>query len=85
MKDLEFEQKRSMSRIEAADQLDALAAAMRKGGNAPLELGPGKLSLRIPDELRCELEVEVGGGEIELEIEFKWQIGPDRGESAESS
>ncbi|MFI6445932.1 amphi-Trp domain-containing protein [Kitasatospora sp. NPDC050543] len=72
MKDLKFEQKRSLSRLEAADQLSALADALRHGGNAELELGPGTLSLRIPDDLRTELEVEVGDGEIELEIEFKW-------------
>ncbi|MFK4224996.1 amphi-Trp domain-containing protein [Streptomyces sp. NPDC019890] len=72
MKDLKFEQKRSLSRLEAADQLMALAAALREGGDAELELGPGTLSLRIPDDLRSEIEVEVGDGEIELEIEFKW-------------
>ncbi|MFE7774330.1 amphi-Trp domain-containing protein [Streptomyces sp. NPDC057445] len=72
MKDLKFEQKRSLSRLEAADQLMALAAALREGGDAELEFGPGTLSLRIPDDLRTEMEVEVGDGEIELEIEFKW-------------
>lgn len=72
MKDLKFEQKRSLSRVEAADQLMALAAALRGGGDAELEFGPGALSLRIPDDLRSEIEVEVGNGEIELEIEFTW-------------
>ncbi|MFI1647789.1 amphi-Trp domain-containing protein [Streptomyces avidinii] len=72
MKDLKFEQKRSLSRLEAADQLSALAEALRHGGNAELELGPGKMSLRVPDELRTEIEVEVGEGEIEMEIELKW-------------
>ena len=76
MKDLEFEHKRSLSRLEAADQLAALAEALRHGGNAELELGPGTLTLRIPDELRSELEVEVGDGEIELEFELKWSIAP---------
>jgi len=78
MKDLKFEQKRSLSRLEAADQLTALAAALREGGDAELELGPGTLSLRIPDGLRSELEVEIGNGEIELEIEFKWPTAPTR-------
>ncbi|WP_435970042.1 amphi-Trp domain-containing protein [Streptomyces sp. Qhu_M48] len=72
MTDLKFEQKRSLSRAEAADQLTALAAALRQGGEAELELGSGTLSLRIPDELRCEVEFEVDHGEIELEIELKW-------------
>ncbi|MFF3333392.1 amphi-Trp domain-containing protein [Streptomyces sp. NPDC002888] len=78
MKDLKFEQKRSLSRLEAADQLTALAAALREGGDAELELSPGTLSLRIPDDLRSEMEVEIGDGEIELEIEFKWPTAPTR-------
>ncbi|MEU7720478.1 amphi-Trp domain-containing protein [Streptomyces tibetensis] len=72
MKDLKFEQKRSQSRQEAADQLTALADALREGGDAELELGPGTLGLRIPDDLHSEMEVEIGDGEIELEIELKW-------------
>ncbi|MFI7234413.1 amphi-Trp domain-containing protein [Streptomyces cyaneofuscatus] len=78
MKDLKFEQKRSLSRLEAADQLTALAAALREGGDVELELSPGTLSLRIPDDLRSEMEVEIGDGEIELEIEFKWPTAPTR-------
>ncbi|MFF7735136.1 amphi-Trp domain-containing protein [Streptomyces sp. NPDC007984] len=78
MTDLKFEQKRSLSRQEAADQLTALADALREGGDAELELGSGTLGLRIPDDLRSELEVEIGGGEIELEIELKWTTTPAR-------
>lgn len=78
MKDLTFEQKRSLSRHEAADQLTALADALREGGDAELDLGPGTLGLRIPDDLHSELEVEIGGGEIELEIELKWKTAPTR-------
>jgi amphi-Trp domain-containing protein len=78
MKDLKFEQKRSLSRLEAADQLTALAAALREGGDVELEFGPGTLSLRIPDDLRTEIEVEVGDGEIELEFEFKWPTAATR-------
>ncbi|MFJ8054383.1 amphi-Trp domain-containing protein [Streptomyces luteogriseus] len=76
MKDLTFEQKRSLSRQEAADQLTALADALREGGDAELELGPGTLGLRIPDHLHSELEVEIGDGEVELEIELKWTTAP---------
>ncbi|WP_083975575.1 amphi-Trp domain-containing protein [Kitasatospora mediocidica] len=75
MKDLKFEQKSSLSRLEAADRLSALADALRHGGNAELDFGPGTLSLRIPEELRSEVEIEVGDGEIELEIELKWPTG----------
>ncbi|MGW2520927.1 amphi-Trp domain-containing protein [Streptomyces sp. NPDC001617] len=82
MKDFKFEQKSSLSRMEAADRLAALAAALKEGGEAEFELGPGTLSLRIPDDLRSEIEVEVGDGEIELEIEFKWPTAPARKASA---
>jgi len=78
MKDLKFEQKHALSRLEAADQLTAIAAALREGGDAELELSPGTLSLRIPDDLRSEIEVEIGNGEVELEIEFKWPTAPTR-------
>jgi amphi-Trp domain-containing protein len=85
MKDLKFEQKSSLSRVEAADRLDALAAALRGGGEAELDLGPGTLSLRVPDDLRSEMEVEVGDGEVELEIEFKWSTAPARTTSSQAS
>ncbi|MFF7947145.1 amphi-Trp domain-containing protein [Streptomyces griseorubiginosus] len=79
MKDLKFEQKSSLSRVEAADRLAALAAALRDGGEAEVELGSGTtLSLRIPDDLRTELEIEIGDGEVELEIEFKWSTTSGR-------
>ncbi|MBT1183585.1 amphi-Trp domain-containing protein [Streptomyces sp. CJ_13] len=85
MKDLKFEVKRSLSRLEAADQLTALATALREGEEAELELGAATLGLRIPDELRCELEVEIGDGQIELEIELKWPISAPGRRAASSS
>ena len=72
MKDLKFEQKGSLSRVEAAELLSALAAGLKRGGQVELDLGPGVLSMHMPDELRSEIEVEVGDEEIELEIELKW-------------
>ncbi|WP_406102250.1 amphi-Trp domain-containing protein [Streptomyces sp. NBC_01003] len=78
VRDLKFEQKRTLSRLEAADQLTAFADALREGGDAELALGAGTLSLRLPDDLRSEIEVEVGDGEIELEIEFKWPTASAR-------
>ncbi|WP_371667372.1 amphi-Trp domain-containing protein [Streptomyces sp. NBC_00289] len=85
MRDLKFEQKRSLSRREAADQLTALAAALREGGDAELDLGSGKVSLRIPDNLRSEVEIEAGNGEIELEIELKWPTASSRTASSQAT
>nr|WP_237419297.1 amphi-Trp domain-containing protein [Kitasatospora sp. SID7827] len=64
--------------------MEALAAAIRRGGQAELELGPGRLTVRIPDELRTEIEVELDGDEIELEIEMSWRTGQPEG-SGESA
>ncbi|MCZ4125159.1 amphi-Trp domain-containing protein [Streptomyces sp. H39-S7] len=75
MSELKFEQKRSLSRGEAADQLTALADALRKGGDVEMEFGHGTLSLTVPDGLRSEIEIEVDDGEIELEIELTWPTG----------
>ncbi len=72
MKDLTFEQKRSVSRAEAAEQLMQLATALRDGGEVEWNIGHGTLSLRVPDELHSEIEVEIGDGRIELEIELEW-------------
>lgn len=85
MKDLKFEQKSSLSRLEAADQLTALAAALREGGDAELELGPGTLSVRVPEDLRSEIEVEIGDGEIELEIELKWPTATPQSEPSRTA
>ncbi|SEC14607.1 amphi-Trp domain-containing protein [Streptomyces sp. TLI_105] len=72
MKDLKFEQKRSVSRLEAAEQLMALATALKNGGEIEWNIGHGKLSLNVPDELQSEIEIEVGEGGVELEIELEW-------------
>ncbi|MFB7618273.1 amphi-Trp domain-containing protein [Kitasatospora sp. NPDC056181] len=74
MKDLKFEQKKSLSRLEAADLLSAIADALRHGDGAKLDFGPGTVSLRIPEELRSEIEIEVGDGQLELEVELKWPV-----------
>ncbi|MEU1424771.1 MULTISPECIES: amphi-Trp domain-containing protein [unclassified Kitasatospora] len=73
MSELKFEQKASLTRLEAADRLTALADALRHGASAELDLGPGTLTVRVPDELQIEIEVEVEDGQIELEVELKWR------------
>ncbi|MFB7940526.1 amphi-Trp domain-containing protein, partial [Streptomyces sp. NPDC056049] len=70
MKDFKYERKRSLSRAEAADQLSSLAAALRAGGEAELDWGGGVLNLRIPDDMRGEVELSVEDGEVELEVEL---------------
>ncbi|MFJ3502245.1 MULTISPECIES: amphi-Trp domain-containing protein [unclassified Streptomyces] len=74
MKEIKFEQKRSVSRLEAAERLMALATALKDGGDVEWDIGHGRLSLHVPDELRTEIEVEMGEGEVELEIELRWPV-----------
>ncbi|KOX20666.1 MULTISPECIES: amphi-Trp domain-containing protein [unclassified Streptomyces] len=78
MKDLTFEQKRTVSRLEAAEQLMELAAALQKGGEVEWNIGHSTLSLRVPDELHSEIEVEIGDGRLELEIELEWSTARHR-------
>jgi amphi-Trp domain-containing protein len=72
MADLKFEQKGTVSRLEAANRLAALADALRNGGHVNVEVGSGVLQMHIPEQLRSEVEVEVEHGEVEIEIELKW-------------
>ncbi|MZE51731.1 amphi-Trp domain-containing protein [Streptomyces sp. SID5770] len=78
MKDLTFEQKRPVSRLEAAEQLMELATALKEGGEVEWNIGHGTLSLRVPDELHSEIEVEIGEGRVELEIELEWSTARHR-------
>jgi hypothetical protein len=34
------------------------------------------LKLHVPDQVRCEIELEIDGEEIELELELKWSTAP---------
>lgn len=73
----EIEQKATLSRQEAARWLGELARAMADGTTVEVALAGSPVTLHLADELRCELEVEPSGDQIELEIEFKWSA--DRG------
>jgi amphi-Trp domain-containing protein len=76
----EIEQKATLSRQEAARWLADLAKAVGKGGTVEVALAGPPVTLHLPDELRCELEVERHGDKIELEIELKWPAsGASRG------
>ena len=72
MSDVKVERKESVSRQDAADWLALLAKAFAEGGHAELRFGPDVVSMRVPDRMRAEFEVEVDGHEVEVELEFKW-------------
>jgi amphi-Trp domain-containing protein len=76
----EIEQKATLSRDELARWLANLATAIGEGGTVDVALAGSPVTLDLPDEFRCELEVESHGDEVELEIELKWsRARADRG------
>jgi amphi-Trp domain-containing protein len=72
MPEMKFEQKESLSRAEAAARLSAIADALASDDKFELERGGETLELRVPDQVRFELEVEIKDDETELEVEIKW-------------
>ena len=72
MPEMKFEQKEDLSRKEAAARLSAIADALGSDDKFELERGGEKLELRVPDQVRFELEIEIKDDETELEVEIKW-------------
>ena len=75
MADVSFERKRTLSRREAGAWLSALSRGFAEGNDVELPVGGGgTVTLRLPDEVRAEFEVEVSGDEVE--VEFTWRLTP---------
>ena len=75
MPDISFERKRSLSRQEAAVWLKALAKGFADGDEVKLPVGGGGVvTLRIPEHVEAEFEVDVSGDEVEVELEFTWSL-----------
>jgi amphi-Trp domain-containing protein len=75
MADVSFERKRSLSRREAAAWLSALSRGFADGDEVTLPVGGGgTVTLRLPEEVRAEFEVDVSGDEVEVELEFTWNL-----------
>jgi amphi-Trp domain-containing protein len=77
MADVSFERRKSLSRQEAATWLTALSRGFAHGEEVELPVGDGgTVTLRLPEEVRAEFEVEVSGDEVEVELEFTWHLTP---------
>ena len=77
MADVSFERKRALSRQEAAVWLSALSKGFSEGDEVELPVGGGGVvTLRLPEQVRAEFEVEVSGDEVEVELEFTWSLAP---------
>jgi amphi-Trp domain-containing protein len=68
----EIEQKATLSCQEAARWLADLARAIGESGAVEISLSGPPVTLDLPEEFRCELEIEPHGDKVELEIELKW-------------
>jgi amphi-Trp domain-containing protein len=69
---IEITRKERLSREEVARRLHALADDLARHNDVELERAGTRLKVKVPDmiDLKFELEVEVGG--TELEIELTW-------------
>jgi amphi-Trp domain-containing protein len=75
MADVSFERTKSLSREDAAIWLHALSRGFSHGGEVKLPVGSGGVvTLRLPDEVKAEFEVEISGNEVEVELEFTWSL-----------
>jgi amphi-Trp domain-containing protein len=69
---LEIEQKETLRREEVAKRLHALADALARHNDVEFDRGDAHFKLKVPDEVRVKVELEVGDDETELEIELTW-------------
>ena len=69
---LKIESKETLSRVEAAARLRAIADELGSHNDVELDWGGKQVRVHVADEVRLELEIEVGEDETEFEIELKW-------------
>jgi amphi-Trp domain-containing protein len=95
MSDVEVTYKEPATREETARTLSALAEALADGGKVELTLGHTSITVRVPGEVQCKVEVEIDKDEVEFEVELRWSTSKrehpaptgstDSAESAESA
>jgi len=66
--------KRNISRWSLARRLQDMA--LRVSADKPIRIGG--VSVRVPDQVALEIEVETKDGETELEFELKWPAAAGR-------
>jgi amphi-Trp domain-containing protein len=69
---LEIERRETLRREEVARRLHALADALERHNDIEFERGGTLFKLKVPDEVRVKVELEVGDDETELEIELSF-------------
>ncbi len=69
---LEIENKRTLSREEAAAWLRELADQLSRNNQLQFRQEGMKYTVRVPDEVTMEVEVEIESDGAKLEIELEW-------------
>ncbi len=69
---IEIENERTLSREEAAAWLQELAHQLSRNNQLQLRKEGLKYTVRVPDEVTREVEVEIDDDKSKLEIEISW-------------
>ena len=69
---LEITQEESLRREVVAQRLHALADALSRHNDVEFQRGGLQFKVKVPDEIRLKVELEVGDDGTELEIEMSW-------------
>jgi amphi-Trp domain-containing protein len=69
---LEIERKETLRREEVAKRLHAFADALARHNAVEFERGGTRFVLKVPDEIKVKVELEIEDGATELEIELSW-------------
>ena len=69
---VEIRQKERVGREQAAARLHELADQLARHNEVEFERDGVTFKMRVPDEVDLKIELEVGDGGSELEIELTW-------------
>jgi len=69
---VEFEEKRQLSREEAAGVLRTLADQLARHNDLEFSREGLRYTVDVPDTVEMEIEIEIGTDESELEIAISW-------------
>ncbi len=70
---LDIEEKRTMSREEAAQLLRQLADTLSRHNEVAFTREGKQFHLKVADQVEVELEIEVDDDESSIEVEISWR------------
>ena len=72
----EFGWKSQMKRSEIAALLLRVAEGLDGDGKLRLQEGVAELKVDVPEDVALEVELDIEGDQLELEIELTWSLNP---------